>query len=137
MPAVVVHARAGRLPPLVAPDVARDYVYVDDVCDAFLRAASRRRQERGAVYNVGSGRQTTLRQVVATARRTLGVRTRPVWGTMANRRWDTTVWVSNPRAIRRALGWRPRITLAHGLRKMSVWLAADAGRTSRYQAAIQ
>jgi len=136
MPAVVIHAADGRLPPLVAPDTARDYVYADDVCDAYVRAATRTRQPRGAVYNVGSGRQTTLRQVVAAARSALGVRARPAWGSMPNRRWDTTVWVSDPRAIRRALGWRARTPLAQGLRRMADWLGGDAGLESRYRAAI-
>jgi dolichol-phosphate mannosyltransferase len=136
MPAVVVHAVDGRLPPLVAPDTARDYVYADDVCDAYVRAATRTRLPRGAVFNVGSGRQTTIRQVVAAARGALGVRARAVWGSMPNRRWDTTVWVSDPRAIRRALGWRARTPLAQGLRRMAAWLAADAGLESRYRAAI-
>jgi dolichol-phosphate mannosyltransferase len=136
MPAVVVHAADGRLPPLVAPDTARDYVYADDVSDAYVRAASRRGQQRGAVYNVGSGRQTTIRQVVAAARRVLGVGARPVWGSMPNRRWDTTVWVSDPRAIGRALGWRARTPLDVGLRRMATWLRGDAGLESRYRAAI-
>jgi nucleoside-diphosphate-sugar epimerase len=29
------------LPPLVIPDIARDFVYVDDVTDAYLLAAAR------------------------------------------------------------------------------------------------
>jgi nucleoside-diphosphate-sugar epimerase len=133
MPAVVVHAAEQRWPPLAAPDVARDYVYVDDACDAYLRAATRRHQERGAVYNVGSGRQTTLGQVVATARKALGVTARPVWGSMPNRRWDTSVWVSDPRAIRRALGWRARTPLGRGLQQMRAWLERDPGLASRYR----
>ncbi|HWP66730.1 MAG TPA: SDR family NAD(P)-dependent oxidoreductase [Candidatus Limnocylindria bacterium] len=136
MPAVVVYGLGGRLPPLADPDVARDFVYTDDVCDAFVRAASRRGQARGAVYNIGTGRQTTLRQVVAAARRALGVRARPVWGSMANRRWDTTVWVSDPRAARRALGWRARTTLETGLRRMATWLEQNPGLASRYRAEI-
>ena len=136
MPAVVVHAAEGQLPPLADPSVARDYVYADDVCDAFVRAASRRGQERGAIYNIGSGRQTTLKQLAATARRTLRVKARPVWGSMANRRWDTSIWVSDPRAARRALGWRARTTLDQGLRRMAAWLDAAPELAARYRAAI-
>ena len=136
MPAVVVHAAMGRLPPFADPSVARDYVYTDDVSDAFVRAASRRGQERGAVYNIGSGRQTTLRQLAATARRTLHVKARPVWGSMANRRWDTSIWVSDPRAARRALGWRARTTLDQGLRRMAAWLDGEPELAARYRAAI-
>jgi UDP-glucose 4-epimerase len=55
---------------------------------------------------------------------------------MANRAWDTTVWVSDPRAARRALGWRARTTLEQGLRRMAAWLAADPALATRYRAAI-
>jgi len=136
MPAVVVHAALGQLPPLADPNIARDYVYTDDVSDAFVRAARRRGQERGAVYNIGTGRQTTLRQLAATARRTLKVKARPVWGSMANRRWDATTWVSDPRAAGRALGWRARTTLDAGLRRMAAWLDAEPQLAARYRAAI-
>ncbi|HEX4777245.1 MAG TPA: NAD-dependent epimerase/dehydratase family protein, partial [Acidimicrobiia bacterium] len=94
MPTVVVHGLAGRLPPLVDPRVARDYVYVDDACDAFVRAAERPHPEPGPVFNVGTGVQTTIRDVVRIARRVLDVAERPRWGSMPNRGWDTSVWVA-------------------------------------------
>ena len=34
MPTLVLRGCDGDLPPLVDPDVARDYVHVDDVCEA-------------------------------------------------------------------------------------------------------
>src|SRR5262245_25576497 len=36
IPSLIVHGLRGALPPLVAPDVARDFVYAEDVVDAFL-----------------------------------------------------------------------------------------------------
>ena len=41
MPTLVAHGMRGELPPLVAPDTARDFVHLEDVCDAFLLAASK------------------------------------------------------------------------------------------------
>src|SRR5262245_3660196 len=77
VPALVMRGLEGRLPPLVGPDVARDYVYVDDVCEAYLLAAERPVPEPGPVYNVGSGVQTTLRQMVDVARRVLPIAAEP------------------------------------------------------------
>ena len=68
VPTLLAHALAGRLPPLVSPDVARDFVHVDDVCAAFVLGAG---APAGRVYNVGSGRQTTVAEVVELARRLL------------------------------------------------------------------
>ncbi|MFN8563874.1 MAG: NAD-dependent epimerase/dehydratase family protein, partial [Anaerolineae bacterium] len=37
IPTLVAHGLRGRLPPLVNPEIARDFVYADDVNDAYLR----------------------------------------------------------------------------------------------------
>jgi nucleoside-diphosphate-sugar epimerase len=121
VPTLIVKGLEGKLPPLVNPDVARDYIHVDDACDAFLLAATTRDQEAGVVYNVGSGVQTTLREIVAAARRILGVEAEPVWGSMPERSWDTNVWVSNPSKIKARLGWSPRHDLDSGLRETVEW----------------
>src|SRR6185436_7690870 len=100
MPALVVRGLEGELPPLADPAIARDYIYVDDVSDAYCLAASRAGQPSGAVYNVGTGVQTSLREVVEVARHVLGIVVEPVWGTLAARGWDTNVWVADNRVIR-------------------------------------
>ena len=41
MPSLVAYGLTGAYPPLVDPRVARDYVYVDDVVDAYCLAAAR------------------------------------------------------------------------------------------------
>jgi len=133
MPAMIVRGLAGTLPPLVDPRVARDYVYVDDVSEAFVRAAAKPHPEPGPVFNVGTGKQTTIRQVVDVARRVLGIAEKPRWGTMPNRKWDTSSWVSDNRAIRKALGWAPRYTFERGFRQMVAWMRAERARTGWYE----
>jgi dolichol-phosphate mannosyltransferase len=132
LPTIVEHGLRGLLPPLVDPRIARDWIYVDDVCEAFVRAAARPHPEPGPVFNVGTGRQTTIRQVVAVARRVLGVTAKPAWGSMPNRAWDTASWVSDSRAIRRALGWKPRYDFERGFRQMVAWMRAEPGRAAWY-----
>src|SRR5204863_142015 len=44
MPTLIGRCLKGEFPPLVRPETARDYVYIDDVVDAFLLAASPRGQ---------------------------------------------------------------------------------------------
>jgi nucleoside-diphosphate-sugar epimerase len=135
MPTLICRGLAGALPPLVGPETARDYVYVDDVVDAYVLAASRPTTS-GAVYNVGSGVQTTLRDVVEMARRVLGITVEPRWGSMPARIWDTSVWVADRRAIRAALGWEPRYDFAAGFGYMVAWFRADPARAALYQALV-
>jgi nucleoside-diphosphate-sugar epimerase len=132
IPRLAAFGMRGQLPPLVNPDIARDYVYVDDVCEAFIRAASLP-SEPGAIYNVGTGVQTTLRQAVETVKRVLAFDAEPQWGSMPDRAWDTTVWVANPARIKAALGWEPRWTFERGFAAFADWLRAAVEHHERYE----
>ena len=121
LPTLILRGLKGELPPLVEPDVARDFVFVDDVIEAFLLAARIQTSELGPVYNVGTGAGTTLREAVAVARRVMSIEAEPVWNTMPNRLWDTKVWVSDSRKIRAELGWQPRHSFEEGFRLMLDW----------------
>lgn len=126
IPTLVVRGLEGQLPPLADPTIARDYVYVDDVSTAYLLAATVTPQEPGAVYNVGTGIQTTLREVVEVARQAMHIPVEPQWGTMPDRKWDTTVWVADNRKIRGELGWQPHYSFADGFQQTAEWLRSDA-----------
>jgi len=121
IPTLIRHGLKDELPPLVSPDTAHDYVYVEDVVDAYLLAAAKPKQEPGAVYNVGTGIQISLRKVVDVARRVIGISTKPKWGSMPNRDWDTNVWVADNRKIRKTLGWQPRYSFEEGFRLTVEW----------------
>lgn len=136
VPALVLRALDGELPPLVDPSTARDFVFVEDVCDAFLLAAERARPGEGAVYNLGSGRQTTLRELVEAARRVFNVAREPAWGGFPARAWDTDVWVADPRRIAAGLGWRARTSIEDGLAATGAWLRERPEIAARYRDAL-
>jgi UDP-glucose 4-epimerase len=127
VPTLIREGLSGRLPPLVDPDVARDFVHVDDVVEAYLLAAQSPTGELGAVYNVATGVATTIREAVGVARGAMGIAAEPAWSTMPNRSWDSAVWVGDARKIRAALGWRPRLDFAAGFARTVEWFREHAG----------
>jgi dolichol-phosphate mannosyltransferase len=132
MPTLIRLGLKGKLPPLVNPETAHDYVYIDDVVDAYLLAATRSIQELGATYNIGSGVQTFLREVVHVARQVLGIVVEPEWGTMPQRIWDTNTWVADIRKSSDELGWHPQFTFQQGFRKMVQWFSVNTELLGRY-----
>jgi dolichol-phosphate mannosyltransferase len=122
MPALVAAGLDRRLPPLADPAIARDFVYVEDVIDAFLLAAEHARPGAGAVYNVGSGRQTTLRELAETARRVYALEEQPAWAAFPARDWDTDVWVADASRAAEELGWHARTPLEAGLAAFARWM---------------
>jgi dolichol-phosphate mannosyltransferase len=62
-PTLLRRTRAGQTLEMAAPETARDYVYVDDVLDAFL-CLDALSALHGDVINIGTGTQTSLAEVV-------------------------------------------------------------------------
>lgn len=135
IPVLVVHALERRLPPLADPRIARDYIHVADVCDALVRGTASR-PGTGAVYNVATGRQTSLRDLVDLSRTAFAIDAEPEWGSFPARAWDTTVWVGDATRLRTELGWHPHVALEEGLRSMSTWVTAEPMRLGRYRSRL-
>ena len=117
VPTVLRAARDGTVLPLTAPGSRRDWVHVDDVVDACVRAATADHLPGGTVLNVGTGRQTANEELVAAAERATGRRIRTDAGAHPGRSWDTGSWVSDPARARALLGWEPVVELEDGLRR--------------------
>lgn len=82
----------------------RDYVHVEDVARAHLAAL-----EKPGVYELGSGRGTTVREVVEAAQRVTGRKIEVIPG--PPRPGDPKEVVADITLARKELGWDPRRTL--------------------------
>jgi dolichol-phosphate mannosyltransferase len=122
MPRLLLAARDGRLPMLTSPDTSRDFVYVDDVIDAFIRAAHHASETPGAIYNIGSGTEVSLRELVQLTRELFDVRAEPRWGSMADRSWDTETWIADSNHANQELGWHAGTGLEAGMGAFAKWL---------------
>jgi nucleoside-diphosphate-sugar epimerase len=101
--------------------------------DAFILTAQTPTDDPGAVFNVGTGVQTSLQQLVQLVREHLRISAEPEWGSMPDRDWDTDVWVSDPASIRAAIRWKPAHELEAGLREFADWILSDQGIRRHYE----
>lgn len=99
------------------PDAQRDFVYVDDVIEALLRAVDGA-QVGGAVFNIGSGQTTRILDVVRAAERAVG-RAAVEIKTADSARDEVSISVANIKRARQVLGWRPQYDLPRGLAAMA------------------
>lgn len=126
IPRLIEEARKGSYPPLVSPDISRDFVYADDCVEAFLDAALNVNASiSGKSYNIATGEKTTMRELVETSRQTFGQTATPVWGSMPNRGWDLSDWYGDPSEAQKDLGWKARTSLSDGLRLTKEWQEAN------------
>jgi UDP-glucose 4-epimerase len=105
----------------------RDYVYVDDVVEALVAAATASTVDR-RVINVGSGTETSVSDLVALVGQVTGRRVEAL--SNANESGGVSRMRADLSLARSKLNFQPRVTLADGLRLM---LERDA-RFSRVRA---
>lgn len=120
IPTVIRNCFEGRDLTLVPPETGRDFVFIDDVVEAYLRV-DRLSQLGGEVFNVASGVQRTVREAVECLLRLTGAKVKCNWGGMPSRMWDSQCWVADVTRARAALGWSATTSLEDGLAKTVEW----------------
>ncbi|MCI0734898.1 MAG: NAD-dependent epimerase/dehydratase family protein [Beijerinckiaceae bacterium] len=99
----------------------RDYIYVDDVTEAFLKAGTYRGEHQ--VFNIGTGVGRSLNRVIAELERIAGLplnrRYQPPRG------FDVAVNVLNIERAAAELDWRPAVAWDDALARTLAWVRAD------------
>jgi nucleoside-diphosphate-sugar epimerase len=106
-----------------APNHVRDYMFVDDQVDAYLRALQNEKSI-GEVFNVSPGNPVTNIELARMIAGIVGYKGEIVEGSYppgyparpAN--WDTDFIVLNSEKIRSKLGWKPSVALEEGLQRV-------------------
>jgi UDP-glucose 4-epimerase len=111
---VAIFAQAmleGRTPTIFGDGQhTRDYVYVEDLVDAFLRAAD---AGDGVRLNIGSGLETSVLDLYDTLAKIIGFTSRPEFA--APRPGDIVRSVLDPSKAGKVLGWEAWTSLEDGL----------------------
>lgn len=122
IPTVITNGLQGKYPNLVNKEISRDFVYVDDCTEAFVRAAlTVCKTNPGISLNIATGKKTTLEEVARTAKEVFRIPEEPVFGTMANRNWDLSDWYGNPARAEELTGWKARTSFRDGMKLNADW----------------
>jgi UDP-glucose 4-epimerase len=100
----------------------RDYVYVEDVAEAFVAAARDLPETSPRLFNIGSGQGHSVREVLSVVERITERPLRVIW--KERRPCDPGRIVLSTRRAQEVLGWKVRTTLEDGVRAM--WASATS-----------
>ncbi|MBI2385623.1 MAG: NAD-dependent epimerase/dehydratase family protein [Elusimicrobia bacterium] len=106
------------------PDRFRDFVEIGDVVAAF-RAVEGAEKTRGGVFNVCTGRRTTVRELLDLLLPPLPFKTEVRFD--GSTPGDMHGITGDPSRLAAACGWKARTSLEDGLKRMTAW-ALDASR---------
>jgi len=121
------HLLGGTTPTILGDgEQTRDFVYVADVVEANLRAITTDRAA-GRCFNIGTGRVTTLNQLLETLYRLRGRSPNPHHGPV--RPGDIRHSCADAARAAEILDWHPTISLEEGLSHLLASLEPDATTT--------
>ncbi len=126
LPALIQAALRGQDFPMTGGEQVRDLVYVTDVVEGMIRAATIPGVE-GQVFNLASGEGISL---AGLARRVVALMGHPMHvqlGALPYRPGQIWHMVGDNARARQALGWQPTVSLDEGLRRTIAWCAEHLG----------
>jgi UDP-glucose 4-epimerase len=100
----------------------RDYVFVEDVVDAFM-AGGRHPEAPGARVNIGTGVETSVLELYGALRDVSGLGGEP--GFAPARPGELARIALDSAEAGRVLGWRPQVGLADGLARTWAWASQE------------
>ena len=112
----------GRAPELTSGSRQIDWVYIDDVVDAFL-AASCAASVDGRMLDIGSGEPVNIRQTVSMLQQITGADVPGPFGALPDRKYDSAR-IADLSESGPLLGWGARVGLREGLTRTVDWFRA-------------
>lgn len=129
IPTLITQALACREIRLGNTDTLRDFTFVTDTAEGFIKAAQSQ-EGFGKVINIGSGREISIGQlaqiIITTLQSTAEIvvdeaRIRPS-------RSEVNRLLADNRLAKDTIGWEPRVSLEEGIRRTVSWVAAHMNR---------
>ena len=84
----------------------RDYIHVDDLGDAHIKAMEKLRDGQQLFLNLGTGRGFSVKEIIRTAEQVTGKKVPVVMG--PRRAGDAVALYANPSRAKEVLGWEAR-----------------------------
>jgi nucleoside-diphosphate-sugar epimerase len=100
----------------------RDYVYVEDLIDAYIIAAVLPLKNRVEIINIGSGKGVPLKEIALNIAKQIGANKNLLqFGALPYRPDEMIYLVADNKKAKAILGWKPKTSLEKGIENMIKW----------------
>lgn len=117
----ITRALANKPIKLTNPESVRDYIFVDDVVNAYFIAIKRAYRYKGEIFNIGSSRQMKVKNVVAKIVKLSNSKSKIVLGKVPLRLQESPKWQANIEKARKKLAWQPTSSFDEGMKRTILW----------------
>lgn len=122
IPSVIVSALENQSIELSSPNNVRDFIFIEDVVDAYIKATESK-SNPGEIFNIGTGKQHQISNVVNLVLQITNSNSKIVWGKAKKqtRQVEPKKWEADISKTEKILKWRPKNELHAGIEKTIKW----------------
>jgi UDP-glucose 4-epimerase len=120
VPSVIKSTIEGRIIEMTKGEQTREFNYVDDVVDGFIRASISPRA-MGEIINIGNGIEYRIVDVVQLILNLMESTLKPKIGALPYRPGEAWHFFCDNSKARDILAWEPKVDLEEGLKKTIAW----------------
>lgn len=131
IPSVIISCLKDENPRVSSPGPVRDFIFIEDVVDAYVRAIGATEKAAGEIFSIGCGRQYSVGDVVSMIVKLTGSNVEPEWGSVPGHKDEPDIWQADIAKARDILKWEPENTLDEGLTRNIKWFRENVGLYDR------
>lgn len=103
----------------------RDYIFIDDVTNAYLKFLEFPKIKSGEIINIGSGKQSTVEPIVKKIIKITSSKSSINWNVQSERPQESLVWQADITKAKEILNWQPKTSIDEGLEKTVAWFKSN------------
>jgi len=121
IPSLIKSCLENHNPELASPSAVRDFIFVEDLIDAFMLITQNVSKVKGEILNIGRGEQISVEEIAKIIISLTNLKLFPKFGMVKPRIYDSHIWLADISKIKKLLGWKPKTDIKTGLKKTIQW----------------
>lgn len=127
VPWVALLSLKAKNPTLSRPESVRDFIFIEDVLNAYIKATECKAKLKGEIINIGSGIQHTIADMVDKIISFVDKKLKPEWNTIPNPRIEPNCWVADISRAGELMNWKPEYSFEQGVERTVDWFRKNQG----------
>ncbi len=126
IPSIILDVLQDRPIKVSTPQSVRDFIFIEDVINAYIQATMIK-VPNGSIFNIGSGKQNTIKDIVETILKTTNSKSKVVWGGVKRqaRYLEPQMLEADLSHTKKILKWKPNYSLEEGIKRTVDWFYAN------------
>ncbi|MCX6723785.1 MAG: NAD(P)-dependent oxidoreductase [Candidatus Staskawiczbacteria bacterium] len=121
IPYIILNALEGRRIDLASPNYVRDFIFIEDLMDVFIKILEKKHNYKGEIFNIGSGKQHSIKEVVRIIGELLGEKLNVNYGERSSYYKESNFFQADNKKAMGTFDWRINHDFESGILKTINW----------------